>query len=36
MGQRKATTEARERGKSDQLPQAWRDIHTVGELNAGK
>ena len=36
MGQCKAKTKAREQGKSDQLPQTWRHIQTVCELNAGK
>jgi hypothetical protein len=31
----KAKTNSREQGKSDQLP-AWRHMHTVCELNAGK
>jgi hypothetical protein len=33
VGQRKATTKAREQGKRDQLPQAWRHIHTASDLN---
>jgi hypothetical protein len=34
--ERKAKTKTREQGKSDQLPQVWRHMHTVCELNAGK
>jgi hypothetical protein len=36
VGQRKATTKAREQGKRDQLPQAWRHIHTASDLNCVK
>jgi hypothetical protein len=34
VGQRKATTKAREQRKRDQFPQAWRHLHTASDLNA--